>query len=155
VYRAAGVFHGTDVGSLQELPLTEDSELRRTLHPYPPESMERLRQTFGWLTNDYDKIPAERAIRSSAEPAGTVLRLPMVYGPGDPLHRFLSVVRRISDGRRFIILPEPLAQWRAPRGYVENVAAAIALAATDERAKRRVYNICEEPSFNELEWAKK
>jgi nucleoside-diphosphate-sugar epimerase len=38
---------------------------------------------------------------------------------------------------------------------VENVAAAIALAATDDRAERRTYNVCEEPSFSELEWARK
>jgi nucleoside-diphosphate-sugar epimerase len=38
---------------------------------------------------------------------------------------------------------------------VENVAAAIALAATDSRAARRIYNVCEEPPFSELEWAKK
>src|SRR5258708_16511430 len=42
-----------------------------------------------------------------------------------------------------------------PGGYVENVAAAIALAATDDRAARRIYNVCEEPSFSELEWARK
>src|SRR5260370_4859339 len=40
-------------------------------------------------------------------------------------------------------------------GHVENVAAAISLAATDEHAARRVYNVCEEPSFSELEWARK
>jgi nucleoside-diphosphate-sugar epimerase len=38
---------------------------------------------------------------------------------------------------------------------VENVAAAIALAAVDDRAARRVYNVCEEPPFSELEWARK
>jgi nucleoside-diphosphate-sugar epimerase len=38
---------------------------------------------------------------------------------------------------------------------VENVAAAIALAATNDRAARRIYNVCEEPSFSELEWARK
>jgi nucleoside-diphosphate-sugar epimerase len=84
-----------------------------------------------------------------------VLRLPMVYGPDDPLHRFHPVVKRIADGRRHIIFPETLAAWRSPRGYVENVAAAIALAATDDRAARRIYNVCEEPSFSELEWAQK
>ncbi len=86
---------------------------------------------------------------------GTVLRLPMVYGPGDPLHRFYLVVKRITDKRRHVIFPEALAAWRSPRGYVENVAAAIVLAATDERAARHIYNVCEEPSFSELEWARK
>lgn len=41
----------------------------------------------------------------------------------------------------------------APRVCVENVAAAIALAATDDRAAGRIYNVCEEPPFSELEWA--
>jgi nucleoside-diphosphate-sugar epimerase len=160
VYRAAGILHGTESGPLQDVPLTEESELRRCLHPYPPESLQFLRQIFAWVTDDYDKIPAERVVMNDPELPGTVLRLPMVYGPGDPLHRFYPVVKRVLDGRRHIIFPETLAGWRSPRGYVENVAAAIALAATDDRAARRVFNVCEEPlfgelAFSELEWAKK
>jgi nucleoside-diphosphate-sugar epimerase len=155
VYRAVGISNGTESGPLQEVPLTEESELRRNLHPYPPESMQFLRKIYPWTTDDYDKIPAERAVMNDRDLPGTVLRLPMVYGPGDPLHRFYPVVKRIADGRRHIIFPETLAAWRSPRGYVENVAEAIALAATDDRAARRIYNVCEEPSFSELEWARK
>ena len=155
VYRAVGILHRTESGPLQDVPLTEESELRRCLHPYPPESLQFLRKTFAWVTDDYDKIPAERVVMNDRELPGTVLRLPMVYGPGDPLHRFYPVVKRIADRRRHIIFPETLAAWRSPRGYVENVAVAIALAATDERATQRIYNVCEEPSFSELEWARK
>jgi nucleoside-diphosphate-sugar epimerase len=155
VYRAVGISHGTESGPLQEVPLTEDSELRRSLHPYPREGMQVMRKIFPWVTDDYDKIPAERVVMNDREVPGTVLRLPMVYGPGDPLHRFYPVVKRIVDGRQRIIVPDTLAAWRSPRGYVENVAAAIALAATDDRAARRIYNVCEEPSFTELEWARR
>ena len=155
VYRAVGISHGTEDGPLQEVPLTEESELRRRLHPYPAESMQHLRKIFGWVTDDYDKIPAESVVMGDRKVPGTVLRLPMVYGPGDPLRRFYPVVKRILDGRRHIIFPETLAAWRSPRGYVENVATAIALAATDDRAARRVYNVCEEPAYSELEWARK
>jgi len=155
VYRAVAVSQGTESGPLQEVPLTEESELRRNLHPYPPEHVQLLRRIFPWVTDDYDKIPAERVVMNDRELPGTVLRLPMVYGPGDPLHRFYPVVKRIADGRRHIIFPETLADWRSPRGYVENVAAAIALAATDDRAAGRIYNVCEEPPFSELEWARK
>jgi nucleoside-diphosphate-sugar epimerase len=137
------------------VPLTEESELRRSLHPYPAEGVQLMRKIFSWVMDDYDKIPAERVVMNDPELPGTVLRLPMAYGPGDPLHRFYPVVKRIADRRRQIIFPETLAAWRSPRGYVENVAAAIALAATDERAARRIYNVCEEPSFSELEWARK
>jgi len=155
VYRAAAVTQGTEPGPLQEVPLTEESELRRGLHPYTPEHLKVLRTIFSWVTDDYDKIPAERAVMDDPKLPSTVLRLPMVYGPGDPLRRFAPVVKRIVDRRRQIILPETLARWRSARGYVENVAAAIALAATDDRASGRIYNICEEPSFSELEWARK
>ena len=155
VYRAIGVSHGTESGPLQEVPLTEESELRHNLHPYPPENMQMMRAVFGWLTDDYDKIPAERAVINDPELPGTVLRMPMVYGPGDPLHRFYPVVKRICDGRRHILFADTLAAWHSPRGYVANVAAAIVLAASDPRAAQRLYNVCEEPSFSELEWAKK
>jgi nucleoside-diphosphate-sugar epimerase len=155
VYRAVGISHGTESGPLQEVPLTEESELRRCLHPYAPESVQLMRNIFPWVTDDYDKIPAERVVMNDRDLSGTVVRLPMAYGPGDPLHRFYPVVKRIADRRRHIIFPETLAAWRSPRGYVENVAAAIALAATDERAARRIYNVCEELSFSELEWARK
>jgi nucleoside-diphosphate-sugar epimerase len=155
VYRAIGVAQGTEPEPLQEVPLTEESELRRVLHPYLPAQLKVLRTIFSWVTDDYDKIPAERAVMNDPELPGTVLRLPLVYGPGDPLHRFGPLVKRIVEGRRQIIFSETLAGWRSARGYVENVAAAIVLAATDDRATGRIYNICEEPPFSELEWARK
>ena len=43
---------------------------------------------------------------------------------------------------------------RAPRGYVENVAAAIALAAINPRAAGRIYNVGDS-NFSELEWAQR
>ncbi len=155
VYRAVGISQETESGPVQELPLTEESDLRRRLHPYTAEGLQMMRKIFPWVTDDYDKIPAEGVVMQDRELRGTVLRLPMVYGPGDRLHRFHPVVKRIADGRRRLLFAETLAAWESPRGYVENVAAAIVLAATDERAAGRTYNVCEEPSFSELEWARK
>jgi nucleoside-diphosphate-sugar epimerase len=71
------------------------------------------------------------------------------------VHRFYPVVKRIADGRRQLIFPQTWAAWRSPRGYVENVAAAISLVATDPRSAGRIYNVCEEFGFSELEWARK
>ena len=45
-----------------------------------------------------------------------------------------------------------LARWKCPRGYVDNVAAAIVLAVTDDRAAGQVYNIAEPIAFTEAEW---
>jgi nucleoside-diphosphate-sugar epimerase len=155
VYRACGVLHGSEPGPLEPLPLTEDSALRTKAQTYPPEVIEKLQEVFGWLDNEYDKIPVEIAIMSSSEVSGTVLRLPMIYGPGDLLRRFFPVVRRIEDGRTAILFADDLAEWRSPRGYVDNVAAAIALAATSPHAAGKIYNVVERNTFSELEWAQK
>src|SRR5262249_12561091 len=89
------------------------------------------------------------------EVPGTVVRLPMVYGPGDYAHRFYPFLRRMGDARRHILFADDVAAMRTPRGYVENVAAGIALAAMSERAAGKIYNVGETESFSELEWARK
>jgi nucleoside-diphosphate-sugar epimerase len=154
-YRACGVLHGSEDGPLEPTPLTEESALRSKRQTYPPEQVEVMKKVFPWLNRDYDKIPVERAILGDAELPGTVLRLPMIYGEGDHLRRFHPVLRRIDDGRRAILMEEGAAAWRTPRGYVENVAAALVLAALSDRAAGRVYNVAETPAFSELEWSRR
>ncbi len=155
VYRAMGIIHGTETGPLQPVPLTEESELRTNRNTYSAEAMKKVREVYPWADEEYDKIPVEEVVLGDCELPGTVLRLPMVYGPGDPLHRFHHILKRMDDGRRHIIFSDDVAAWRTPRGYVENVGGAIALAATSDHAAGRVYNICEAESFSELEWARK
>lgn len=151
VYRACGVLHGSEAGGLEPLPLTEASALRTVLSTYPPQQIAMLQRVFGWLDDEYDKIPVERIVR---EIDATVLRLPMVYGPGDPLRRLHPIVKRIDDGRRTLLLPESLAAWRGSRGYVADVARAIAIAAASDAATGRVYNIADPDTPTELEWAR-
>lgn len=155
VYRAWGVLHGVEPGDLQPLPLTEDSQLRSVRQLYPPETIKMMQGIFTWVDESYDKIAVEESIMNDARLPGTVLRLPMVYGPGDPLHRWFPLLKRIADGRSSILIADDFAAWRGPRGYVENVAHAIALAATSDRAAGRIYNICAEPSLPELEWQRR
>ena len=154
VYRSCGVLHGLEPGDLEPLPLTESSALRTRLQTYPPAQIAMLQQVFGWLDDEYDKIPVERALGRSADPRATILRLPMVYGPGDKLHRFHPIVKRVDDRRPAIVFDEGAAAWRATKGYVENVAAAIAAAVVDERAAGRVYNVGEPDTLTEMEWAR-
>jgi len=153
VYRAAGILHGLEPGPLQAVPLTEESELRTHRHPYPAEALKMLRNVFPWLDVEYDKIPVEQVVLGDSEIGGTVLRLPMVYGPGDPLHRLHPILKRIDDGRTAILMQEEAAQWRGLRGFVENVAAAITLAIISPQAAGRIYNVAETESFSDLEWA--
>ncbi|MBV8572460.1 MAG: NAD-dependent epimerase/dehydratase family protein [Acidobacteriaceae bacterium] len=151
VYRAFGIVLGSESGPLEPMPLTEDSALRTGPRSYPPEVVKTMKQIFTWLDENYDKVAVEQAIMRAGT-ANTIVRLPMVYGPGDPLHRMYGVLRRVADGRAAIILPDDHAAWRGPRGYVGNVAHAIALAATSDAARGRTYHICEEPCLTELEW---
>ena len=117
--------------------------------------MEMIPKMVPWADESYDKIPVERAIMGDPGLPGTVLRLPMIYGPGDYARRFHPIVKRIDDGRRTIIYEEGWAAWKPPRGYVENVAAAIALASVSDRASGRIYNVAETPAFSEIDWARK
>jgi len=152
-YRACGVLHGSEPGDLEPLPLTEDSPVRTVLRTYPPASIKTLQSVFGWLDDEYDKVPVEQAVLGDAKLPGTVLRLPMVYGPGDPLHRFFPLLKRIDDGRPAILFADDIAEWRGSKGYVENVGAAIALAAVSEKAAGRIYNVAEPDAPTEREWA--
>ncbi len=154
VYRACGVTHRLEEGGLEPLPLAEDSSALRTkLQTYPPAQIQMLQQVFGWVDDAYDKIPVEREILADRELPGTILRLPMVYGPGDPLHRFHPIVKRILDGRRAILFSSAMAGWRATKGYVEDVGAAVAAVALSDRTANRIYNVGERDTLSELEWA--
>jgi len=143
VYRAFGRLWGTEPGPPDAIPLHEESPLR-----------EKRAGDVGPGT-DYDNVEVEAAVGSDSELPLTILRLPATHGPGDPQHRLFPYVKRMDDGRSAILLDEAFARWHWPRGYVENVAAAIALGVEDDRAAGRVYNVCDSVSNTELEWVRR
>lgn len=151
VYFAYDVLRGKEAGPIVPVPFDEDAPLRRALYPYrpdPPRAPDEPRQ----IVDDYDKILVEQVVMGNPSLPGTVLRLPMVYGPGDYQHRLFPYLKRMDDGRPAIVLDESLATWRDTRGYVTDVADAIALAATDDRAAGRIYNVAEAEPRTEAEW---
>jgi nucleoside-diphosphate-sugar epimerase len=153
VYRAQARLHRREPGPPDPVPLTETAPLRATRYPErgptprPPDDPQR------WL-DDYDKLLVEAAVQGAAGLAVTILRLPAVYGPGDAQHRLFGYLKRMDDGRPAILLDAGLAGWRWTRGYVENVAAAIALVVLDGRAAGRVYNAGETPALTEAAWVR-
>jgi len=140
VYRAFGRLWRSEPGPPDSVPLREDSPLRSL--PAPD----------GKREDEFDNLEVERA--ALAEPAlpATILRLPATHGPRDKQHRLARYLRAMDDGRPAIVLGETHARWRWSRGYVENIAAAIALAVGDERAAGRIYNVAAEPALSEAEW---
>jgi nucleoside-diphosphate-sugar epimerase len=146
VYRAYSVLLGKET-DLIPVPLTEDSPLRQQFYPYrdlPEKPLARI-------GDDYEKILVERVVMHYPDLPGTIVRLPMVYGAQDPLNRLFPYLKRMDENRPAIVLPESLAQWRGSYGYVENVAYAIALAVTNERAKGRIYHIADAEVLTEAE----
>src|SRR6266545_3673797 len=135
-------------GELEPTPYDEEAPLRTRLYPY-----RKTAQGGEDLTYHYDKIPVERVVMSDPHTSFTILRLPKVYGPGDR-SRLFDYLKRMDDGREAILLGERKSRWRWTRGYVENVAAAIALAVTDARAENRIYNLGEGDALSESEWAR-
>ncbi len=118
--------------------LDEESPLRTRLYPFRGvPSAEGAA-----LADEYDKIPIEQAAKADARLRATILRLPMVYGPGDQQHRFGWIVRAIREGGP-IEVDERYAAWKSTHGFIDDVAEAIATAALDERGAGRVYNLGE------------
>jgi nucleoside-diphosphate-sugar epimerase len=151
VYRAFGRVNGKESGPVDALPLTEESPLRENLYPYRGETLRGQEDSRSWQ-DDYDKILVERLVMSEPGLPGTILRLPMVYGPGDYQHRLFSYLKRMDDHRPAILLDGFEAWWRWTHGYVENIADAIALAVIDDRASGRIYNVGEPFTFTMAEW---
>lgn len=153
VYRTFGILVGSEAGEVDNSPSHEESPLRRTLFPYrrrtPPTG-----EGGAPALHDYDKIPAERAYLQEPELACSIVRLPMVYGPGDPDHRIGPYARRMVDHRPVILLQEAVSRWRNARAFVDNAAAAIA-RVVEAGAPSRVYNVAEPHDFTEAEWVRR
>jgi len=154
VYRAFGRVNLKESGPIDLSLITEDSPLRENLYPYRSDPRRAEDDPLKWQ-DDYDKILVERIVMSDPDLPGTILRLPMVYGPGDYQHRMFAYLKRMDDQRPAILLDESEAKWKWTHGYVENVAAAIALAVTDERAAGRIYNVGEPFTFSMATWVDK
>jgi nucleoside-diphosphate-sugar epimerase len=145
VYRAYNVLLRREAG-IESIPLKEDSALRTQLYPFRDLPERPLN-----CPADYDKILVERVVMGEPDLPGTILRLPMVYGSGDPLNRLFPYIKRMDEKRPVIVLEENIANWCGCWGYVENVAEAIALCVTNEQAAGKIYNVAEISIVSEAE----
>lgn len=134
IARSVHISSGDVYAPGQPIPIPENARTR----PAEPVELRLDDQTVL-----YSKVAVEAVIRK-AQAAGdfpaTVLRLPAVYGPGDPLAREWFFVKRVLDGRRRIALPDGgLGLFH--RVYVDDVARAVVLALEDPQALGRTYNV--------------
>ena len=128
VYRANGRVYKTERVALEDAPIGENAPLRA----------EPLVQ--GDPLND--KLHVERVLLEGKVPS-TILRLPPMYGPNDPLRRLYPLIFRMIDEPPFIVIPESQANWRWTHGYAPDMAHGIALAAMSGSNHSRIYNLGE------------
>jgi nucleoside-diphosphate-sugar epimerase len=148
VYASYGRFLGLPTELSAPKESDESAPLRSSLFPY----RKHATGTEHLLYN-YEKILVERATKAWSGSV-TVLRLPMVYGPGDPQHRVAKAWERLQASGTTVRLNAAEASWRTTRGYVEDVAAAITLAALAPEAAGETFNIGEPDALSQQEWLK-
>jgi nucleoside-diphosphate-sugar epimerase len=131
-YRAYGSLHAGTV--TDAVPLDETSPVRPERYPYRG-------QMPGM--DDYEKLDVEERWLGRA---GTVCRLPMVFGEHDYQRREEFVLRRVRAGRREI--PMGAGTALLTFGYVDDIARGVRLAieADPAVAAGEVFNFGEERS---------
>jgi nucleoside-diphosphate-sugar epimerase len=80
-----------------------------------------------------------------------VIRAPMIFGPGDKQHRFAWAIGAARTGG-VISLDARAAAWPNSYAYIDDVAEAMALAATSPKAVGRTYNIGQDFVRTPVEW---
>ena len=83
--------------------------------------------------------------------SATLFRYPWIYGPRQIAPLEWSIVKRILDGRKQIILPEA-GLTLMTRCDVENAAQSIMLAVNQSRSGGQIYNISDERVLTFREW---
>ena len=134
IRRSVHISSGDVYAPDQPIPISEDAPVR---------CAEVVELPLDDTILPYSKVAVEAEIRE-AQGAGdfpaTIMRLPAVYGPGDPVAREWFFVKRVLDGRSRIALPDGgLSLFH--RGYVDDVARAVVLALESPEAAGRTYNV--------------
>jgi nucleoside-diphosphate-sugar epimerase len=150
VYRQYDLLHRREVGV--PLPtLREEAPLRSRLYPYRTDPPRSSAAPDAWM-DEYDKIPIEQAL-PQFDLSWSVLRLPMIYGPGDRNRRFGWALGQMLDTSGVLKIDAEWANWRASLGFVDDVAEALVLAAVEPHAHARTFNVGPLDVKSNLEWA--
>jgi nucleoside-diphosphate-sugar epimerase len=133
VYKAYNILHRVEPPPYQPGPIRENDELASFVTE---------------AGKGYDKLHIER--RYLELPGDVALfRLPAIYGWPDTSRVSDYVNQFLTKGE--IRINPALARWRFCRSYNKNCAFAIALALG--KTGKRIYNVSEEKTYREEEWA--
>ena len=126
VYRVMGILNRTERGPAVPVPIDEDGPLREKPSIHGAAS---------------EKKDVERVVMSEPKLPATVLRYPAIYGPGSYRHQ--EWIKRMLDDRPAILIGRGYANFRFTHSFAQDVGLATALAATNDRAAGRIYNVGE------------
>ncbi len=150
VYSNYGGLLKKETPPIQLEPARETDPLRSFRFPYRGNSR-RPQGVEADLFDDYDKIILEEAALADTRFATTVIRAPMIFGPGDKQHRFKWAIDAARAGG-LVKLDERAAKWPNSYGYVVDVAEAIVHAALHPVAAGRIYNVGQPFVRTPIEW---
>lgn len=118
-----------------------------------PEDSPRCDDPSGPKFNHLMWVTEETVMRAHREGhySATYFRYPLLYGAHAPANPDWSIVRRILDGRRRLIIPANGVLKR--RGYARNTAHAL-LLAVDKPAESsgQIYNIRDEHQYTQRQY---
>lgn len=137
---------------VQATPAKETDPLRTFRYPYRgnpnrPQGVDQI------LFEDYDKIPLEEAAKALPGVKHTIIRAPMIFGPGDKQHRFNWAIKAVQSGE-IIALDARAAAWPNSYGFVVDIAEAMVCAALDPRGRGETFNVGQPIIRTPVEWLK-
>jgi len=150
VYRNYGLLHGLEAGTPDTDELTEDAALRTSRYPYRGGEPRPDDDPAQWM-DGYDKIPLEASTRL-LNCDWTILRLPMVFGPGDAQQRFRWALQPIISEVERLDLPSAWLDWTTTYGHVDNVGDAIAHSVGSAETRRGTFNIVDTQPASHSVW---
>jgi nucleoside-diphosphate-sugar epimerase len=150
VYSNYGGLLKRETPPIQTRPAREDDPLRDFRFPYR-QNDRRPQGVEEDLFEDYDKIILEEAARADGRFETSVIRAPMIFGPGDKQHRFKWAIEAVRDNR-VVEIDQRAARWPNSYGYIDDVAEAMVLAALSPQAAGRTYNVGQDFVRTPIEW---
>jgi nucleoside-diphosphate-sugar epimerase len=118
-----------------------------------PEDSPRCDDPAGPKFNHLMFVTEETVMQAHREGhySATYFRYPMVYGPHSPGNPDWSIVRRILDGRKQVVVATNGLLKR--RGYAQNAAHALLLAVDKPvESSGQIYNVRDEQQFTQKQY---
>ena len=150
VYRQYGWFQKLETGFSGNDLIRRDSPLRTSRYPYRDSQLRDPATKDAWMDN-YEKIKVEALFREGCL-SWTIVRLPMIYGPGDKQNRFDWALRPALSDEGIVEFPIEWLDWTSTYCFVENAGSFIAEVCGDASTSGQILVSVDHPAMSQSEW---